>query len=375
MKYSEYTATHKLYREIKSIKRAHWLFVFIISIGGTVAIALAIFAGCAINDQFDVLSRSVGASALSQRNLENEIWQSFESQTDAEFKITYVTKHMNHVVMKINCINMNISFVHDYLSVPSCSAYETHIKNLISMKERPVIHNIYLYTGSHGLGKTYAAYILAQALSRFDNVVLVTIPMYTYIEAASELNLVCDILHGIDVKMKDVSYTMVWLFDELDTYLMNERNVYNTKDISEFAEMCDFTGDKKRILAFAMNNGEILKHNYWEDQDVITKDVTSYVHYDDLIKAIKLTHSSLIDFMTEGQLSRLASFVGNKVYNYEPFDRDAAKRFIIKYLASTRLANRFNETTIDNIILQSSTNKYSTRQIIIRIDDLLNGIQ
>ncbi|AJD80808.1 hypothetical protein [Pseudoplusia includens SNPV IE] len=366
---NEYSTSFRAYRELLSIKRALWLYVSLVVCGFAVFIGLSVYAGGVIYAQIEDISQTVGAAARSQKELQSHIIESFGNNLEADIQFSLIIRSSTSVQLKINTYpaRRSIRFSEERVTCPGSAQYENYIKSLYDRDTKPDIHNVYLFYGGHGLGKSYAAQQLGKAMSKFGNVVVVSVPMTSFVGIVG-FNTIGNVIQSIE-SVCDGCY-VIWMFDELDSYLIDNRDsLYQSKSITEFAEYTGFVKNHNRILAFTMNNGEILKHDYWAHQDEIANG--TYENERDFRKALAKTGMSSTDFLVDGQLSRLRSFVGNKIYKFRRFNREVAKRFINMYLPQHMQLSWNNQ--IENKLFGNDTSQtYDVRTLVIALDDVLN---
>ncbi|AAZ67486.1 orf116 [Trichoplusia ni single nucleopolyhedrovirus] len=368
---NEYSTSFRAYRELLSIKRALWLYVSLMFCGFAIFIGMSVYAGGVIYAQIEDISQTVGAAARSQKELQNHIKKSFDNDLEADIQFSLIIRSSSSVQLKINTYPEQnfITFTEERVTCPGSAQYENYIKTLYDRDTKPDIHNVYLFYGGHGLGKSFAAQQLGKAMSKFGNVVVVSVPMTNFIGVVG-FNTIGNVIQSIEAVCDNCF--VIWMFDELDSYLINNRDsLYQSKSITEFAEYTGFVKNHNRILAFTMNNGEILRHDYWAHQDEISNHTYEYER--DFRKALAKTGMSSTDFLVDGQLSRLRSFVGNKIFKFKRFNRETAKRFINMYLPKHMQLSWNNQ--IENKLFGNETalaQTYDVRTLVIALDDVLN---
>ncbi|AXU41583.1 AAA-like protein [Alphabaculovirus altermyunipunctae] len=376
--YTEYLGANRLHDDVRSIKRAQWSYVIVFTTATIVVLAIAMVTGAQLKDQFDDLTRTVGAPTRSSKELIAFIVAGTRAGRKESKKMSLVTRRMQSINLHISLLPRDERIDADLaVNVPASLEYETYLNALHRLNHRPYMHNVFLFSGEHGLGKTYAAYQMGQALSRFSNVILFSTPMNLFMRTA-DFNTVGDLLQNVDSALKAdktiSAYTIVWLFDELDTYILGDTGMYNDKDITQFAESTGFIDSGERVLAFTMNNDVIFRHDYWTDREKILNASSEYEHRDDAVAAAKLLRLSMENFLMDGQYSRLYSFVGNKNFRFEPFDSETAVKFLRKYIEqksyTRNTINLDDEQTLQKLF--GDDNEFTARDLIIRLDDLLN---
>ncbi len=374
---NEYSTSFKAYRELASIKRAMWLYVSIFVCGFAIFMCLASYAGTTLYSQMDDISLSIGANTRSLKKLQTLVVSSFEEGKQIEKHFSLIVRSSMPAQIKINIYPkylmsspITVAGIKKRLTSPGSIQYENYIKNIYEFDDKPDIHNVYLFYGGHGLGKSHAAQLLGKAISRFGDTIVISAPMTNFLSVAS-FNSVGHILQAIEA-VHDCN--IIWLFDELDSYLLDNRDIiYQSKSITEFAEYTGFVENKNRLLAFTMNNGEILKHDYWSHQTEIVNG--TYEFEQDFKRALSKTGMTANNFLTDGQLSRLRSFVGNKLYNFKRFNREIAKRFIDLYLPEDHklVWNNKTEEKLFGIEEGDTATTYDVRTLLIALDDVLNN--
>ncbi|QEI03626.1 hypothetical protein [Rachiplusia nu nucleopolyhedrovirus] len=380
---NEYSTSFRAYRELASIKRALWLYVSIFVCGFAIFMCMASYAGSTLYSQMDDISLSIGAETRSLKKLQNLVVEAFEENVETEKHFSLILRSSTPAQLKINLYPESlmsspsaVSRTKERLTCPGSVQYENYIRSLYDFDYKPDIHNVYLFYGGHGLGKSYSAQLLGKAISRFRDTVVISAPMTSFLGVAS-LNSIGHIIQAIET-VHDCY--VIWMFDELDSYLLDNRDViYQSKSITEFAEYTGFVDNRNRILAFTMNNGELLKHDYWAHQNEIANG--TYEFERDFRRALSKTGMTANDFLTDGQLSRLRSFVGNKMYKFKRFSKESAKRFINLYLSedkklvwTTKIEQRLFgvEDNSTSGGLTESKRTYDVRTLLIALDDVLN---
>lgn len=372
--------SYKAYRELASIKRTMWLYVSIFVFGFVTFMCVASYAGTVVYSQMDDISMSIGAETKSVKQLQELIVEQFNGRAETQKHVSLILRNRSPAQIKINAypkyqmtFPTTVSFVKNHVTCPGSAQYEHYIKSLYELDVKPDIHNIFLFHGGHGLGKSYSAQLLGRAISRFRDTIVISAPMINFLNAAN-FNFVGHILQSIEA-IHDCY--IIWLFDELDSYLLDNRDVlYHSKSITEFAEYTGFVDNKNRILAFTMNNGELLKHDYWAHQmDIVNG---TYEFERDYKRALVKTGMTANDFLSDNQLSRLRSFVGNKLFKFKKFSKSTAMRFIDLYLPENNKLNwtlRIEQKLFgaENNTMVSSDGLYDVRSLLISLDDVLSN--
>ncbi|AAK85663.1 hypothetical protein [Epiphyas postvittana nucleopolyhedrovirus] len=366
----EYTSTHKLFREIMSIKRAQWTMIWLTLSSVALIISLASYGATVVNEQMNTISLSVAAQIYNHAQLEQRIITELAAKQNGEFHYPLIIRSSN-VMIHVNTFAYTPSFiaadVEYYSACPASARYATYLNKLYNLLRPPVISNVFLFAGSHGLGKSYASFQLGKALSRFANTVVFSVPMNTF----NNINDAGALIERVEKALGKTSF-IVWSFDELDSYVLNNRNDMRDKTITQFAEYTGFVKNANRVLVFTMNNAEVLLHDYWADRKRIETDFLHYEHANDFNKAIEFTGLERRTFLQEGQLSRLHSFVGNKLFVYEPFDANAARTFAVRYL---NRANAQQATAaVETLLGGNSSRRFSIRTLKIALDDIVNNV-
>ncbi|ABI13895.1 hypothetical protein AGNV_048 [Anticarsia gemmatalis multiple nucleopolyhedrovirus] len=357
----DYMSGHRLFREIVSIKRAQWTMIWLALASVTIAVTLACYGAVVVNEQMNTISQSVGAQIHSHTQLQHRIVNELMAGRDADFYYPLVVRSSN-VMIHVNTFarhTANASDVEYFSECPASASYKDYLTQLYKLNNPPVISNVFLFAGGHGLGKTYASFQLGKALSKFADTIVISVPMNTF----GNINDAGALIERLENALGGKCF-IVWTFDELDSYLL--RDDMRDKTITQFAEYTGFVKSANRVLVFTMNNAEVLLHNYWADRTRIETNLTHYEHANDLAKALEFTQMDQRMFLQEGQLSRLYSFVGNKLFVYRPFTADVARKFADQYLkragiAHTDMNGLFNENV-----------QYSIRTVKIILDDTIN---
>ncbi|QYC92681.1 Hypothetical protein Trvi_ORF119 [Trabala vishnou gigantina nucleopolyhedrovirus] len=395
------TITFKTYRELVSIKRAQWTFVWLTLISVSTVVALACYGAATMNSQIKTISQSVAGETISRTKLQARIAQAFQRGGDGDFYTSLLVNRLN-VMMRVNTFSHAPHLNGSFITCPASHEYKMYLREVSQLHRKPVISNVFLFAGTHGLGKSYASYQLGKTLSRFDRVTVISVPMMTF----GNINEVGAIIEGIETALggtENCGY-IIWTFDELDSYVMHKQRDMRDKSITEFAEYTGFIrgGDAKvknegtssskgtataainnegsggnRVLVFTMNNAEMLMHDYWADRDVIEHNLTGYRYADDYRKALEFTGLSQLHFLQEGQLSRLRSFVGNKLFLFKKFNFKRAKEFATEYLTGKGIVYNsiielklFGNNTVS--VEDDNKNVFSVRELKIAMDDIVN---
>ncbi|AIU41344.1 orf105 [Sucra jujuba nucleopolyhedrovirus] len=385
----KYTTEYKLLRELVSIKRAQWSSMFSFLSCFAILVGISCYGASVANTQINAISNSVAAQYHSQNVLRQKIVEAIRnSEVDknnpTEFYFSLTTRYQN-VMLKVNTFAQSAAKYNDkenvnglaappptyfdnlLINVPASPDYAGYLRNVT---KAPIINNVFLFAGGHGLGKSYAAVQLGYLLNRFANaVVIISMPMTSSINE-NFLNDIGGILDTIESALQKNCY-IVWAFDELDTYLVQRRQDYQEKTLTQFAEYTGFVANKNRVLIFTMNNYELLAHNYWQDEMSIKNTTIEYKYIKDFRKALGYTKLSENQFLQEGQLSRLYSFIGNKLFVYKPFDKTAAQLFAQKYLKTHNI--EWNDKIEKRLFSNNSTTvTYTVRTLKIAMDDIIN---
>nr|AFS52018.1 DekiORF141 [Dendrolimus kikuchii nucleopolyhedrovirus] len=370
-KMNEYTSTYKLFREVVSIKRAQWTSVWLTFVSVSLVVGLGCYGAVSVNSQINTISQSVAAETHSRAKLQSRILQLFASGENGDFYQSLVVGFQN-VMIRVN------TFVHhnatadnvDAISCPASSEYKKYLLGVSKLPVKPIISNVFLFAGSHGLGKSYASYQLGRALSRFSNVIMISLPMMSF----GNINSVGVIVEGLEQAMGGAhnSY-VIWTFDELDSYVMHNKRDMRDKSITEFAEYTGFIKSDNRVLVFTMNNAEILMHDYWTDRDTIVNNITAYPYAEDYRRALDFTGLEERYFLQEGQLSRLHSFVGNKLFVFKKFNATVAREFAQRYLAAKQIDYTL-DTDSKLFSVYTADHMFNVRELKIALDDIVNKI-
>ncbi|AAR28916.1 ORF152 [Leucania separata nucleopolyhedrovirus] len=317
--YTEYLGANRLHDDVRSIKRAQWTYVTVFTLTTIVLFAIALTAGVQVKDQFDDLTRTVGAPTRSSKELIAFVVDCAAGERFDSRKMSLVTRRLGSVNLRVTVMPRNERIASNLtVNVPASARYEKYLNTLNHLNNRPYVHNVFLFSGDHGLGKSYAAFQMAQALSRFSTVVLFSTPMNLFMRTA-DFNTVGELLQNVESALraeKIADYTIVWLFDELDTFILSDTAMYNDKDITQFAESTGFIDSAERILAFTMNNDIIFRHDYWADREKILNASSDYEHREDAVAAAKLLRLTLENFLIDGQYSRIRSFSGQQEFRF-----------------------------------------------------------
>ncbi|AHH82688.1 ORF-99 [Buzura suppressaria nucleopolyhedrovirus] len=363
----EYTSTYKLLRELVSIKRAQWLFLISFVTSIVTLVGLFCYTASIANIQINAISESVAAQFHSRNVLMEKILTAVQTNGESEFYYSLATRQQN-IMLKIN--TFSASKIDGYnnvsINVPASDNFARYLQG--STHATPIINNVFLFAGSHGLGKSHAAQQLGFVLSRFVHAaVVISVPL----SATNDLflNDVGAIIEIVERTFAHDCY-VIWVFDELDTYLSQRRLEYRDKTLTQFAEYTGFVANRRRVLVFTMNNYEILGHDYWSDRNLIETDPKHYTHLNSFNKALQYTRLSQTQFLQEGQLSRLYSFVGNKAFEFKPFDLKVAITFAENYLRN------FNIPWSNNIrskLFANDDKHFTVRALKIAMDDIINA--
>ncbi|ABI35790.1 hypothetical protein [Ectropis obliqua nucleopolyhedrovirus] len=337
-------------------------------------IGLACYAGNVANNQISTISQSVAAKLHNRIKLQNQIVSYFSNDinnnnddNENEFLFSLVTNR-NNVMIKLNMFKHVATLSDMFIICPASHTYEMYLKSIMNMTHPPLINNIFLFAGNHGLGKSYAGLQLGKAFSRFADTVVVSLPMNKF----DNFNDVGEVIETIEQALNNKCF-VIWTFDELDTYvLQSSRTDLRDKTITQFAEYTGFVKRySRRILVFTTNNAEFIKHDYWADSNRILNDSFNYEHIDDFNKAINFLSIPPKRFLQEGQLSRLHSFVGNKLFLYNNFNKTVAIHFSKLYLS------KYNIDYTNNVELQLferlHNSQYNVRELKIVLDDIVNA--
>lgn len=364
----EYTSTYKLLRELVSIKRAQWLFLISFVTSIVTLVAIFCYAASIANTQINAISESVAAQFHSRNVLLEKITTSVQTNQEFEFYYSLATRQQN-IMLKVNTFSVSqIDNGNDNnlsISVPASDSYARYLQNLTFAT--PVINNVFLFAGAHGLGKSYAALQLGRVLSRFVHAaVVISMPL----SAANDqfLNDVGVIIENVERAFSRDCY-VIWAFDELDTYLSQRRLDYREKTLTQFAEYTGFVANQRRLLVFTMNNYEVLAHDYWRSRNLIETDPQHYAHMTDFNKALQYTRLTQTQFLQEGQLSRLFSFVGNKAFEFKPFDLETAITFAKSYLKNFNIPW---SNAIQAKLFANNDEYFTVRSLKIAMDDVIN---
>ncbi|UJZ88998.1 hypothetical protein QKV36_gp050 [Erannis ankeraria nucleopolyhedrovirus] len=362
---NEYTTTFKLFRELVSIKRAQWFSVWLFFASVCVILSLSCYAGIVAGKQINTISQSLATQLHSENKLIEKIVSSFDKHIDNDFYYSLNLKR--NVMIRVSTLVHNKSVNESSFDCPASQKYHDYLMNLLKLKQKPTVTGLFMFAGEHGLGKSYASYQLGQALSRFANTIVVSVPMNTF----GDINEVGHIIERIENSMYEKCY-VVWTFDELDSYILDNRHDLRDKTITQFAEYTGFVKNENRLLVFTMNNAEMLMHDYWNDEQEIIQNYTHYKYKDDFQKALTYTGLHTQTFLQQGQLSRLYSFLGNKQFKFEKFNFEKAQSFVKHYLNDKNIV--YNNVT-ENVLFQTDdrdTKLYSVRKLKIAMDEIIN---
>ncbi|AAP29886.1 unknown [Choristoneura fumiferana multiple nucleopolyhedrovirus] len=358
-------STYKLFRELVSIKRAQWTMNGLCFGSVMLVVGLACYGAAVINNQISTISRSVAAQLHNQEQLQRRIVAALAAERSADFNYPLVMGSST-VMINVNtfahAVNVSAVDAAYFSACPASGRYESYLAQLYKLPRPPHISNVFLFAGGHGLGKTYASYQLGRALSRFADTVVISVPMNTF----GNINDAGALMASWEEALQGKCF-IVWTFDELDSYVMRNRDDMRDKKITQFAEYTGFIKNANRVLVFTMNNAEMLLHDYWADRKSIEANFTNYEHADDLRRALAFTRTDIGTFLQEAQLSRLRSFVGNKLFVYRPFIAQTAKAFATQYLAHAHV-NASVETLFDDSAM------FSVRTVKITLDDIINKV-
>ncbi|AAC59112.1 unknown [Orgyia pseudotsugata multiple nucleopolyhedrovirus] len=360
---NEYTSTYRLFRELVSIRRAQWTMIGLSLASVALVVSLACYGASVVNEQMNSISRSVAAQLHNHEQLQRRIAGALSAQQDADFTYPLVVRSSN-VMINVNTFGHTSIIDAKYFSAcPASAQYAASLSQLYKLSRPPLISNVFLFAGGHGLGKTYASYQLGRALSRFADTIVISVPMNTFgnlNDAGALISRLEEALHG--------ECFIVWTFDELDSYVVQSLDAMRDKTITQFAEYTGFIKNTNRVLAFTMNNAEMLLHDYWGDRERIEANFTHYEHVDDLRRALAFTRMDLDTFLQEGQLSRLRSFVGNKLFVYKPFTAQVARAFALQYLEHEHV-----NASVDTLFVDDNK-PFSVRTVKIALDDIVNKV-
>ncbi|AOT85601.1 cyun143 [Cyclophragma undans nucleopolyhedrovirus] len=369
-KMNEYTSTYKLFREVVSIKRAQWTFVWLMFVSVSLVVGLGCYGAASVSNQINTISQSVAAETHSRAKLQNRILQLFASGVNGDFYQSLVVGFQNVMIRVNTFVHHNTTDGDKAISCPASSKYKKYLLGVSRLPVKPIISNVFLFAGGHGLGKSYASYQLGRALSRFSNVIMISLPMMSF----GNINNVGVIVEGLEQAMGGAhnSY-IIWTFDELDSYVMHNKRDMRDKSITEFAEYTGFIKSDNRVLVFTMNNAEIIMHDYWSDRATIVNNITAYPYAEDYRRALDFTGLEERYFLQEGQLSRLYSFVGNKLFVFKKFNTTTAREFAQRYLTAKNI-----EYTLDTdsklFSAFSADHMFNVRELKIALDDIVNKI-
>ncbi|AKC91658.1 hypothetical protein [Lambdina fiscellaria nucleopolyhedrovirus] len=410
--YSSITSNRATHTVLLSIKRAQWAMVWLGCVAACVFVALGCYAGVSAHRQINYISRSVGAQLHSETRFAAAIVDALASGRVQDQYLSLLTRY-GHLSMRVSTFPhwqhddfASITNVTTYFECPASAKYKQYLTMLIGKKGQtltnngaPVISNIFLFSGNHGLGKSFAGQQLAAALATFRCAVALSTPMDVF----DNLNSVSVIADMVDEATQHSCY-LVWVFDELDSYISKNLDTLRRKTITQMAEYAGFIADnKRRVLAFTTNNGEMLAHDYWgrdrraiekmyNDRDngvvdaaaktnrsssssTINTDNLLYSHNDDYEKALLFTGLTSKQFLIEGQLSRLRSFIGDKMYTFTKFQYGEALAYIEKYLKEHQVPYDDSvETTIKSLNNGSNSvyDLFTMRELRIYLDDIIN---
>nr|WUR10734.1 hp [Calliteara abietis nucleopolyhedrovirus] len=358
----------RIHQELVSIKRVQWTSFWFTSASVVLIVILACYGASEINSQMNAISKSVAAETYNRDLLQSKIAAAVSRKQDGDFYFSLLV-NARSVMIHVDTFARNADLTANYTDCPASAKYHEYLQKLHGMPTGPVISNVFLFAGGHGLGKTYASYQLGRALSRFADTVVVSVPMQTF----GNLNNAGRLIELIETTLQHKCY-VVWTFDELDSYILHEdREDLRDKTITQFAEYTGFVRNQNRVLVFTMNNAEMFLHNYWADRAEIETDAIHYKHAEDLRKALAYTRLSESLFLQENQLSRLYSFVGNKLFMYKPFDYSGAVQFAVAYLKSRNIVytNRTQSALFQSF--ENATKRlFSVRELKIALDDIIN---
>lgn len=361
---NEYTSTYKLFRELVSIKRAQWTMIWMALFSITLIISLGCYGAAVANEKMSVISQSVAAQIHNHAQLQKRVLAELAAARDVDFYYPLVVRS-NNVMIRVNTFahraDQSFDDVSYFSACPASAEYQAYLTQLYGAQRAPLISNVFLLAGGHGLGKTYGSFQLGKALSRFANTIVVSVPMNTF----GNINEAGVLIGRLEDAFEGKIY-IVWTFDELDSYVIRNLDDVRDKSITQFAEYTGFIKNTNRVLVFTMNNAEMLMHDYWGDRERIESNLETYEHADDLNRALEFTRMNIRTFLQEGQLSRLRSFVGNKLFLYKPFGADAAQAFAKRYL------QRAGVSYTNDTIALIKREQYSVRTLKIVLDDIVN---
>lgn len=369
---NDYTTTYRVYRELVGIKRAQWTFVGLIGLCALAFIGLGCYAGSVANEQINTISRSVASQQLNRASLDTMVSRAIEERRDIDTYFSLETRGGDATQLRVTVFNQNVLLSNEAVVCPASKTYADHLNHLAAPSK---LNGVYMFAGGHGLGKSYAARDLGRILSRYCNAVVISVPMETF----GHLNAVGQILNGIETRLSKIdnggaALHTVWVFDELDSYLMRNRQEMAGKSVTQFAEYTGFLdAGTNRTLAFTMNNAELLKHDYWGQRDIIETNITGYAYANDFRKALSYTGLSTKQYLLEGQLSRLYSFIENKMYAFEKFNETQARTFAKRYFADRHI--EYTDDSDREIFKNNNSNStaYTVRTLKIRIDDVIGN--
>ncbi|ABY65837.1 hypothetical protein [Orgyia leucostigma nucleopolyhedrovirus] len=363
----EYTSNYRVFKELISIKRAQWTMIWLAITSVALFVGLACYGAAVINAQMSAVSRSVAAQIHNRDQLQRKIIDELRKKSEADFYHPLVVRSGNVMIHVNTFAHKATNDVSEYdYACPASAKYEAYLRDVYRLAHEPVISNVFLFAGGHGLGKTFASVQLGKALSLFADTVVVSAPMNTF----GNINDAGALIEQIESSLNGDCF-VVWSFDELDSYVMLNTDSLRDKTITQFAEYGGFVSNKKRVLAFTMNNPEMFLHNYWADRERIEANLTYYEHLDDFSKAVKFTGLDTATFLQEGQLSRLYSFVGNKMFLFNSFGMDAALTFVKRYLQHENV--KYNNDAQAMLFGDGAADRqFSVRELKIVMDDLIN---
>jgi hypothetical protein len=358
------TSNRKFYFQFRSIKRAFCLMNTFDVFKTIVIFVFAISVSVKLLNELDKVKRSAFKSEQSQNVLCESILN-FMEDTDKNYHSS-IHQHIasDFGSEKITNIKVVVLHVNDNVEieiVPACKKYENYLKILYT-NGIPAVFNIFMFYGDHGLGKTYAAIQFAKTLSKYTNVVLISLSMEAFL-TYNDINVVTVILKKLETKLSQYEgkYKIIWLFDELDTYLKNYISVNNyRKTLTEFAESAGFVDGKNKILMFAMNNGDMFKHNYWTHNFKSLKCNNTIQICVDFNRALEFTSMTAKNFLTQGELNRLYSFMDGNIFRYKNLNVKEALTFAHNYQVEHFHNNNFS--CIDEKI--NLFDKYNLRVLI-----------
>ncbi|QWO71657.1 hypothetical protein [Orgyia pseudotsugata single capsid nuclopolyhedrovirus] len=364
----DYMSPYKMLHEVSSIKRAQWTMISLMATTAALAIGLSCYGAVVVNEQMNAISQSVAAQIHNHAQLQNRIVSELKSGRDADFYYPLLIRANNYMI-RVSTFTYKTSVepkAYEF-TCPASKKYEQYLHNLRNLQHKPVVNNVFLFAGGHGLGKSYAAMQLGKTLSRFEeSVVVISVPMNTF----HDFNIAGALIERIESALDKKCY-IVWTFDELDSYLMYSSDDVRDKTITQFAEYTGFVSNENRVLAFTMNNAEMFMHNYWANRERIENNLTHYEHAEDFRKALKLTRMSDDTFLQEGQMSRLYSFVGNKLFVYKPFNYITALTFVKQYLSDKGV--KYTNATETKLFGDGDADRhFSIRELKIAMDDIVN---